>query len=72
MEWRTRDSVHEKLSKFDYLAKPDSFIEVTDWANGEGYDITINDKAPISLTRGEIDAIVFLTSALDNKIGKDI
>lgn len=71
MEWRTRDSVHEKLSKFDYLAKPDSFIEVTDWTNGEGYDVTINDKAPISLTRGEIDAIVFLASVLDNKIGKD-
>ena len=71
MEWRTRDSVHEKLSKFDYLAKSDSFIEVTDWTNGEGYDVTINDKAPISLTRGEIDAIVFLASVLDNKIGKD-
>lgn len=34
------------------LAKKDDFIEVTEWTNGEGWDITINDKV-IPLTRGE-------------------
>lgn len=32
--------------------------------NGEGWDITINDRV-IPLTRGELDAIDYLTKGLD-------
>lgn len=64
MKIETRKSVNAKLQKFDYLAKPDSFIEVTDWANGEGWDISIDDKV-ISLTRGQLDAINYLTKTLE-------
>lgn len=64
MKIETRKSVNAKLQKFDYLAKPDSFIEVTDWTNGEGWDISIDDKV-ISLTRGQLDAINYLTKTLE-------
>lgn len=44
METVKRKSVNDNLQKYDYLAKDSDFIEVTEWANGEGWDISINDK----------------------------
>lgn len=64
MEHVNRKSVNDKLRKYDHLAKEDDFIEATEWANGEGWDITINDRV-IPLTRGELDAIDYLTKSLD-------
>ena len=63
MNLHTRDAISDSLYKYDHLAKKDSFIEVTEWTNGEGWDITIDDKT-ISLTMGELSAINFLTNAL--------
>lgn len=59
----SRKSINDNLRKYDYLAKENSFIEVTEWGNGEGFDITIDDKV-ISLTHGQLDAIQYLTLAL--------
>lgn len=64
MEKHVRKSVSDNLRKFDILAKDLDFIEVTEWTNGEGYDITINDKV-VSLTHGQLDAINYLTRAID-------
>jgi len=63
MEISQRKSIHDDLRKYDYLAKDHSFIEITEWANGEGWDITIDDKV-MSLTYGQLDAIKYLTLAL--------
>lgn len=49
------------------MAKDDDFIEVTEWTNGEGYDISINDRH-FNLTCGEIDAINFLVKTLEHNI----
>ena len=59
-----RKSVNDNLQKYDYLAKDYEFIEVTEWRNGEGWDISINDKI-IQLTVGQLDAINYLTKSLD-------
>lgn len=64
MENSNRRSVSDELRKFDVLSKKDDFIEVTEWSNGEGFDITINDKI-FSLTSGQIKAINYLTQTLD-------
>lgn len=64
MEFVNKKSVNDKLTKYDCLAKDDDFIEVTEWTNGEGYDIVINDKI-ISLTSGQLDAINYLTKSLE-------
>lgn len=64
MEITNRKSINDKLTKYDCLAKDDDFIEVTEWTNGEGYDIVINDKI-ISLTSGQLDAINYLTKSLE-------
>lgn len=31
-----RKSISADLNRFDYLAKENNFIEVTEWHNGEG------------------------------------
>ena len=64
MEFAKRKSVHDDLNKYCVLAKDTDFIDVTEWTNGEGWDITINDKI-ISLTWGELEAINYLVKALD-------
>lgn len=58
-----RKSISDNLRKYDYLAKDNSFVEVTEWVNGEGWDITFDDTV-ISLTWGQLDAIKYLTLAL--------
>lgn len=65
MEFVKRKSVHDKLSKYDYFSNNDSddFIEVTEWANGEGITVTIKENT-YELTYGQLDAINYLSQAL--------
>lgn len=65
MEHYNRKSVTDSLKKYDYLAKDSDFIEVTEWYNGEGWDISINDNKLISLTWGQLEAISYLVKSLD-------
>lgn len=65
MEHYNRKSVTDSLKKYDCLAKDSDFIEVTEWYNGEGWDISINDNKLISLTLGQLEAISYLVKSLD-------
>ena len=70
MEKNMRKSINDDLSKYDYLINKGehSFIVVTEWVNGEGFDITIETKIRsklISLTIGELEAINYLTKSLE-------
>lgn len=58
-----KKSVSENLDKFSPIFNKTDFIEVTEWTNGEGWDITINDKV-ISLHEDELEAINYLTKVL--------
>lgn len=60
-------SITAKTKTFDYLAKESDYISVTEWSNGEGWDISLNDKM-IGISRGMLDAINFLTTAVDRSI----
>lgn len=64
MELYERKAVNDSLKKYDHLAKDSDFIEMTEWANGEGWDISLNDKL-ISLTYGQLEAINYLVKALE-------
>ena len=71
MEIKNRKSVYDNLKIYDYLCNDeDKIIEVTEWTNGEGWDITIGERV-ISLTRGELDAINFLTKYLEYRSNED-
>lgn len=53
-----------ELKLFDYMAKDSDYISVTEWSNGEGWDIYLSDTN-IALTIGQLKAINILTKALD-------
>jgi len=56
MEINERRSVFVELKDYCNLSKEDDFIEVTEWTNGEGYDVNINERQ-FMLTHGEFDAL---------------
>lgn len=64
MEVYNRKSVMANLKDFDHLSKEHDYIEVTQWNNGEGWDIFINERH-ISLTYGQLEAINYLTKHLE-------
>lgn len=66
MKKELRKSIWDNLNRYDFRAKDGDFIEITEWTNGEGWDILIEDKF-IQLSYEELEAINFLTKALDIK-----
>lgn len=56
-------SVNDKLKKYSPLVKDDDYITVTEWANGEGWDIDLNGKL-MQLGYEELEAINYLTKVL--------
>lgn len=63
MERKNLKSVSDNLSKYSYVAKDGDYITITEWANGEGYDIDLNGKL-IQLHDTELEAINYLTQVL--------
>jgi hypothetical protein len=64
-----RKAIFAKLKQFCHLAKEDNFIEVTEWANGEGFDVEV--QGPLSqrfqMTWGEYDALKSLIKKLNKE-----
>ena len=65
METYKRESAFTELKEFDHLAKPDDFMEVTLWHNGEGFDVTISDDQLFTLSWGQYKALKKLVKAAD-------
>jgi hypothetical protein len=61
------DAAFAKLIEFDCLAKPDDFIEVVLWNNGEGFDahLSSSSEQSIRLSWGEYRALKKLIKELD-------
>lgn len=61
------DAAFVKLFAFDVTAKPDDFIEVSLWNNGEGFDVHLSSHGEqcFQLTWGEFKAIKKLVKELD-------
>ena len=60
MEEYSRRAILENLDVYDVLAAEHDSIEITEWNNGEGYDIEISSNGQIKslqLAHGEIKAI---------------
>lgn len=39
-----RKTVFTELGEWCYLSDDTDYIEVTDWANGDGFDVNVNSK----------------------------
>ena len=44
MEVTKVSQITDNLKKYTYSGKDSDYITITEWANGEGYDIDINGK----------------------------
>jgi len=69
-ETYSRQAIFAELKQFDPLfSKEHDYIEITEWANGEGFDVDINttQSQKFHLTWGQWDAIKYLIKQL-NKI----
>lgn len=76
MEITSRKAINCSLKKFCSFAEEHDFIEVTEWSNVEGFDISIDKmngtSKQISLTHGELEAIKTLIGVLEyNLINKN-
>ena len=56
MKQYLRTTKFTELKPYDHLAKEHDFMEVTEWHNGEGFDVTTSDKQ-FQLTWGEFEAL---------------
>lgn len=66
MEMTKVNQITDSLKKYTYSDKDSDYITITEWANGDGYDIVINDKL-IALSDSELEAINYLILALRYK-----
>lgn len=64
MKTYKRKAMFASLRPYDCFAKENDYIEVTEWANGEGWDINISRERgdlQFSLTHGELQAVRAMT-----------
>jgi len=68
IETYTRRAKLANLKPYCHLAKEHSYIEVTEWSNGEGFDVSIGaaEDKHFSLSWGEYQALQALVSYQEN------
>jgi hypothetical protein len=49
------------LKPYGHFEKEDDFMEVCEWHNGEGFDVTINERT-FSLTHGQWECLQVLVN----------
>lgn len=66
MDKYERLAVFSELKKYDPFAGEHDYIEVTEWYNGEGFDVEVSGKLPVrfQLTWGEYKALKKLVKEL--------
>lgn len=70
METSRNKNLVDKLKNYDYLAKDSDYISVTEWQNGEGYDIDVNGQQMFRLSQGELEAINYLVKTMEYKFSE--
>jgi hypothetical protein len=67
VEISSRKAIFSELAHYDHLSKPDDFIEITEWSNGEGYDVEIATSlgSRFQLTHGQYAALKDLITKLE-------
>ena len=63
IEVSKRRAVFANLKGYCHLSSDNDYMEVTEWSNGEGYDVCIDRKnggEKFSLTYGEVELLTVL------------
>lgn len=67
MKSSIRKSIMEDVSKYCHLSEEHDYMELTEWSNGEGYDIALSahgESQKFSLTNGEMDLLFVLSKMI--------
>ena len=56
MAFRKINAVITSLKDFCHFAKPGDYLEVCEWINGEGFNVSINGKN-FDMTWGQFEAL---------------
>jgi transcriptional regulator CtsR len=69
IEESQRTALFAELHNYDLFAKENDYIEVTEWSNGEGYDVSINANpgAYFQITHGQFKSMKKLIKQLNNR-----
>lgn len=62
METYKRKAKFTPLKPYCHFAKDDDFMEVTEWYNGEGFDVVIGTSQQFSLTTGQYECLMALVN----------
>jgi hypothetical protein len=62
METYTRKAKFTELKNYCHMSKVGDFMEVTEWHNGEGFDVTIGTDQQFSLTTGQYECLMALVN----------
>lgn len=64
-----RQCAFTELSDFCYLSKENDFMEIVEWKNGDGFDVTLSatHEQMFALTYGQFKALKKLIKELDNE-----
>jgi len=67
MDKYKRKAIFDELNRYDLIAGKNDYIEVTEWHNGEGFDVEISSKlgARFQLTYGEYNALKKLVKKIN-------
>lgn len=68
MEKYKRKAIFSYLKDFCHLSDENSYMEVTEWKNGEGFDISIFDAMEnriFSMTYGQFDLLKKMVKKLE-------
>jgi hypothetical protein len=60
MKTYARDSKFTELKNYCHMSSQDDFMEITEWHNGEGFDIVVsnkNNEQRFSLTHGQYECL---------------
>ena len=71
IEVYTRKAKFAELKAYCLHASDGDFMEVCEWHNGEGFDVTINDRT-LQFTYGQWDCLRVLVNYKDQKYSLDL
>ena len=63
----TRPSIHSSLTDYCYLSKEHGYIEITEWTNGDGFDIDLSshEEQYMRMTWGQFKLLKKLVKKLE-------
>lgn len=70
----SRKSIFSGIGEYCYLSKEHDYIEITEWTNGDGFDIDITSEGQqkISITWGQFKLLKKLVKQLEKEIFNDL